>query len=237
MNKVVGKVSFWTTGEFVTTTARDWFWAENRPYKKVEEFLLACMGGTNTPKSTLLSYARDVLLGRRKFIGNTLDGSYCLVDDGANIQELYTNINLVFSVSDIARFLDANIRNQEYDEAKQQLKEFWPDEYGWLSPQADFFPVPWAQHQEWAWEYSEKNFTKDEWYAYYKTQKGQAAERAGDFLVSRGWVLLHNPNQGIAHMTRHPTKSLTKTQKEYLYDYFMLRNRPNEANALYEEEN
>lgn len=236
MNKVVSKVSFWTTGEFVTTTARDWFWAENRHYKKVEEFLLACMSGTNTPKSTLLRYTRDLLLGRRKFIGNTLDESYCLVDDDTDIQELYANIELVLSVQDIERFLDANIRNQEYDEARQKLKEFWPDEYGWLSPSADFFPVPWAHHQEWAQEYIEKHFTDSEQYAYYKTQEGQAARYSGDFLVSRGWVLLHNPNQGIAHMTQHPTKSLTKAQKEYLYDYFMLRDRPSDANALYEED-
>ena len=236
MGQVLGTVSFWTTGEFVTTTARNWFWAENRPYKKVEEFLLACMSGTSTPKSILLSYIKDVLLGRRKFIGNTLDGSYCLTDDNTDIQAQYANVKLVFSVGDMERFLDANIRNQEYADASEQTKDFWPDEYGWLSPIGEFFEVPWARHQEWAWEYIGKNFARDEWYTFYKTQKSQVGEHPGDFLISRGWVLLHNPSQGIAQMTRNETRPLTKAQKEYLYDYFMLHDRPKDANALFEED-
>lgn len=237
MGEVIGTVSFWTTGEFVTTTARDWFWAENRPYPKVEEFLLACMSGTDTPKSILLGFARDVLLGRRKFIGSTLDGSYGLVDDDTDIQKQYANIKLVFELEDIERFLDANIRNQEYAEAREQVKEFWPDEYGWLSPTGEFFSVEWAHHQAWAFDYIDAHFSAEERRAYFKEHVRPSDGCSGDFLQARGWVLLHSPCQGIAQMTRHDTKPLTKAQKEYLYDYFMLRNRHEAANALFKEDN
>ena len=40
MSQCAEKLCFSVTGEFVTNTARDWFWAEKKPYKKVEEFLL-----------------------------------------------------------------------------------------------------------------------------------------------------------------------------------------------------
>lgn len=46
---------------------------------------------------------------------------------------------------------------------------------------------------------------------------------AGDWLVERGWVLLHNPRRGIAFPTKNPVKEYTKAQKEFLYDYYMER--------------
>ena len=58
----------------------------------------------------------------------------------------------------------------------------------------------------------------------------------GDWLVERGWVLLHNPSQGIAFPTRNPAKRYTKAQKEFLYDYYMERKCQKEANAVYEED-
>lgn len=239
MGEVVGTVCFWTTGEFVTMTARDWFWAENRPYQKVEEFLLGCMSGTDTPKLTLLGYVKDILLGRRKLIGSTRDDSYGLVEDNTDIQKLYSNINLIFSIADRERFLDANIRNQEYDQKREQLKEFWPDEYGWLDPNGQFYPVAWAQHQEWAQEYIEKNYGLEEFYRFmskFDKATAHATGYAGDFLVfSKNWVLLHSPHQGLAQMTRRETRPLAKAQKEFLYDYFLLRDRPKDANALYKE--
>ena len=58
---------------------------------------------------------------------------------------------------------------------------------------------------------------------------------AADWLVERGWVLLHNPGMGIATPTKNPAREFTKAQKEFLYDYYMERNRENEANAIWEE--
>jgi hypothetical protein len=39
-------VYFSTSGEFVTNMARDWLYAENRPYEKVIDFILSGMEGT-----------------------------------------------------------------------------------------------------------------------------------------------------------------------------------------------
>lgn len=59
---------------------------------------------------------------------------------------------------------------------------------------------------------------------------------AGDWLVERGWVLLHNPSQGIAFPTKNPVKEYTKAQKEFLYDYYMERDCKKEANAIWQED-
>lgn len=58
---------------------------------------------------------------------------------------------------------------------------------------------------------------------------------AGDWLVERGWVLLHNPSRGIAFPTKNPVKEYTKAQKEFLYDYYMERDCKKEANAIWKE--
>lgn len=55
-------------------------------------------------------------------------------------------------------------------------------------------------------------------------------------LVERGWVLLHNPSQGIAFPTKNPVKEYTKAQKEFLYDYYMERDCKKEANAIWQED-
>ena len=59
---------------------------------------------------------------------------------------------------------------------------------------------------------------------------------AGDYLIRRGWVLLHNPSQGIAIPTRDFSREYTKAQKEFLYDYYMERNCKKEANAIWQED-
>ena len=43
---------------------------------------------------------------------------------------------------------------------------------------------------------------------------------SGDFLVQRGWVLLHNPQRGVAQVQCSPTRRLTKAQREFLFGYF-----------------
>lgn len=56
---------------------------------------------------------------------------------------------------------------------------------------------------------------------------------AGDYLVARGWVLLHSPAQGIAKPTKNPILDFTKAQKEFLYDYYIERDCENEASELW----
>ena len=55
----------------------------------------------------------------------------------------------------------------------------------------------------------------------------------GDYLIRHGWVLLHNPHNYEFKVTADPTKSYTKSQIDFLYDYFMKHGMENKANELF----
>lgn len=121
-------------------------------------------------------------------------------------------------------------------------EEHTTEDYGWLEPNGTFHAVEWGNHQEWANDYLDKNLTQEERFAVMVEINASGMVKsspdvigAADYLVRRGWVLLHNPQQGIAIPTRDITRECTKAQKEFLYDYYMERNRENEANAIWEE--
>lgn len=95
------------------------------------------------------------------------------------------------------------------------------DDYGWLAPDGTFYPVEFASHQSWAWR---------------KLKELGAIEKHelntgsyGDKLVEMGWALLHNPGMGTAFVTSSDSKSLTKKQKDFLFDYYTKRNKPRKA--------
>lgn len=102
----------------------------------------------------------------------------------------------------------------------------WGD-YGWLEPDGTFHEVDWGEHQKWASEYLKKE-NKEK----YKIMYGDE----GDVLIERGWVLLHNPAQGIARPTKSDTKDFTKKQREFLYDYYMERGQDRLANEIWKED-
>lgn len=99
------------------------------------------------------------------------------------------------------------------------------DDYGWLEPSGKFHPADWGHHQSFARDWLEQNDPEfnpgNPKYCY-----------PGDILVDRGWILLHNPAQGVAFVTQSDTKQPTKAQREFLYDYYMKRNHPEKANAF-----
>lgn len=106
-------------------------------------------------------------------------------------------------------------------------EEHTTEDYGWLAPDGTFYAVEWAEHQSWAMKYVEEHYPE----VYEETDEG------GDWLVQqKGWVLLHNPSQGIAFPTRSTVKEYTKAQREFLYDYYMERGCKEEANAIWKEE-
>ena len=80
-------LSFGITGEFITKVAREWFFIEDKPYSVVEELLLSCMCGTDTPEGQLKLMAQDLLLGRAEFRGNSWDDTfrYVTLDQPANL--------------------------------------------------------------------------------------------------------------------------------------------------------
>lgn len=89
------KLAFNVQGEHITQTARDWFYLERKPYNEVEELLLSCMSGTNMAKETLKQYVEDILKFKRKFVGETKNDTFCLVEDTTKPIELvkeYENI-------------------------------------------------------------------------------------------------------------------------------------------------
>ena len=122
-----------------------------------------------------------------------------------------------------------------YMERMMDEEEHTTEDYGWLEPDGTFHEVEWGLHQEWATDYVKKNFPKEyeEIGMQMNTRTGLIGE--GDFLVERGWVLLHSPSQGMAIPTSNPVKRYTKAQQEFLYDYYMERGEEKEANAVYKD--
>lgn len=116
-------------------------------------------------------------------------------------------------------------------------EEHTTEDYGWLAPDGTFYAVKWGNHQEWAQQYIEEHFPEaaedDETDMQVHCNIGLIG--AGDYLAEKGWVLLHSPSQGIAEPTKDPRRNYTKAQKEFLYDYYMERNKENKANEIWEE--
>lgn len=116
---------------------------------------------------------------------------------------------------------------QSYINRMTDTKEHTTADYGWLDPNGTFYECEWGEHAKWADEWLEKHIPEEE-------QTFQLYE-AGDILVDRGWVLLHNPSLGIAEVTKSELKELTKAQKEFLYDYFMERKCKAQADQIWKE--
>lgn len=114
------------------------------------------------------------------------------------------------------------------DSYLKRMKSDTSDDYGWLEPNGTFHPVDWGDHQKWADEYLQSHLSEDE---YIDT----TGLYPGDWLINHGWVLLHNPSQGIAIPTKNNAKRYTKSQQDFLYNYYIERNCHTEANAIYED--
>lgn len=202
-------LAFNISGEYITTLARQWFYDEKKPFEKVKELLLSCMCGTSISKKTLNTYVEDILKFKRKFIGNTEDNTFRLVEDN-----------------------EVNDKVKYYKDIKKYGKiPFEVCEYGFINPQGKYIPVKWCNHQKWAYDFINEKYTIIE-------QMKKSGKYVGaDFLVYiEGWILLHNAQHGTAYPEIWD-KRITKAQKETLYDYYIYFGRIEEANKLYEEEN
>ena len=105
-------------------------------------------------------------------------------------------------------------------------------DYGWLEPSGTFHLVEWGEHEEWACEQVKLKNWFEEWVLHGTS----SLHSFGDFLVyRRGWVLLHNPAHGLAIPTASDTKPLTKAQREFLFDYYTERDRPDMAKKYLED--
>lgn len=258
--KLVGRISFSVAGAFVTRAAREWFWDEHKPWAVVEEFLLSCMKGTDQTDEELKELAHDVVFGRAKFIGNTRDGDYRLVDDDQDL--VVHNVGrLAHRLSEAERdlkeiqdkYLDLcyRLEDEGYDwlidpQPKSvasslvtsfleqvKIEEKYEDNYGWLEPDGTFHAVEWGRHDGWAADAIKARGWMDE---YARSEFGGLYGR-GDFLVGiKGWVLIHNPGLGVAQVTKSDTRPLTKAQREFLFDYYTDRGKNEIAQKYLEEE-
>lgn len=112
-----------------------------------------------------------------------------------------------------------------------------PD-YGWLEPNGTFHAVEWGEHQSWAQSYLDENYPEQAEDAEIDMQvkcDNLGLIGAGDWLVERGWILLHNPTHGIAYPLVNQVKKPTKAQKEFLFDYYIERNCEKEASAVWSD--
>lgn len=300
-------LKFGITGEFITKTAREWFYIEHKPYSTIEELLLSCMCGTDIPEGKLKMMAQDIVSGRSELVGNSWDGTFryreseeppeinlfheydkawrkvidvksdnkalsqkfnALYDSIVYIKDGYIEdaIDAVSQFPDTKDLLidflvalgkvvveyrpggvrkviiddDTSLETNPVDTGSPLLNDFFEQKrieeehvnnYGWLEPDGTFHPVPWCEHQEYAMEVMQERRWMEEACRF----DGQL-DRPGDFLTeAKGWVLLHNPGQGVAYVSRCESKMLTKAQREFLFDYFYRRGQIEKAKKYLEE--
>ena len=264
-------MSFNISGEFVTRTAREWFFYENKPYETVEELLFSCMCGTDLPTEELKRMAQEIILGRSEFKGWSGDNTfeYVKLENSAelNIFTEYSKLaqknkelnkdlktlndrflNLCGAINDITYgYSEEAIQQIENNNDKKRLVDMLravgdckisyspmtgysilddyleasktDNNYGWLSPNGEFHPVDWCEHQEWAELQVEKMGLCDEFEKWNDTES-HSMQLWGDFLCEKGWILLHNPARGTAKVTRNESKRITKAQSEFLFNYY-----------------
>lgn len=132
---------------------------------------------------------------------------------------------------------------KEFDALNTKLDEFLdrmtspdnPEEYGWLAPDGTFYPVDWAKHSKWAADWLKKYYPMDKNPDLYWFEDRPIY--ADEVLTTKlHWVLLHDPYQGKAQLSKDPLTRLTKAQQEFLYDYFTKRGRKKDADGIYKNE-
>lgn len=92
-------------------------------------------------------------------------------------------------------------------------------EYGWLEPDGTFHAVDFGDHFKWAWDKARE----------LTGQRYLSSDQADQTLFGLGWVLLHNPTMGTGRVQQGPDHLLTQEQREFLADYYMKRDKIEEA--------
>ena len=104
-------------------------------------------------------------------------------------------------------------------------------EYGWLAPDGVSSTVEFANHQAWASEYLLRLYREDK--ITYEQAKIGSNQNAGDILANMGWILIHTPSNMLIKITRNESKILTKSQKDFLYDFYLKHGDIQKENELY----
>lgn len=114
----------------------------------------------------------------------------------------------------------------------QHIKDQRDDDYGFLFPDGTFYPVSWAEHNNWAYEWLLKN--DPEFKRKDRNDPGLITNTADYLCDNHHVVLLHSPYQGIAEVTKNENHRLTKRQRQYLIEYYEKRNLHDKAASVYD---
>jgi len=130
--------------------------------------------------------------------------------------------------------------------------------YGWLDPEGKFYEVEFGEHQAWPYicicdkaesrdgtlrrrvrdsETVDLSHYYNELLEYFEKENHRLTidSACADFLVHKGWVLLHNPSMGIPVLDNYTIQGLTKAQREFMFDYYMAIDEEKKANELYKD--
>ena len=109
------EVHFDVHGEFITDTARSWYWYEGKSYSKVRELLSGAMMSDDVTATEQDECIRKVLFYQAKLVGSTRDDTYHYEDTPDNIPK------------DIKKFLEANNFRNPFTFAKQDKERYYQD--------------------------------------------------------------------------------------------------------------
>lgn len=234
----VAQLQFKIEGSLITKFAREKCYLEHN-IDFALDFLESCMVTDQLTEKEIHNQAIAILDGRAELRGTYPDASYGYyeLETPDKRYRLENYIREEWRQKEQARkekeALERESKRQELLDSflsRYRNKIEKEEDYGWLRPDGVFFGVEWGEHQAWANQYMLRNMSEEE---YDKTDIDFLY--SGDYLLDRGWVLLHNPAQGVAYPTVSDTRSLTKKQREFLYDYYIKRNQTALANKYIKE--
>lgn len=143
------------------------------------------------------------------------------------------------TIEDYAEFkkqIDAEYDNlccKTVVQSKKEKVKLKYEDYGWLSPNGEFYPSDWGTHQTKAQEIIlNLGLLKD----YVEVCESEPLTQADYLSKYKNFILLHSPSQGIPYPTILNGKRLTKKQKDFLYDFYTERNFFSLAHRYFNEE-
>lgn len=85
---------------------------------------------------------------------------------------------------------------------------------GWLDLRGNFYPVINDEHQRWAYKYLKDHMDIEDF-----NESDLDQTNSGDYLVEKGWVLLHSPGTENIVFEHNQLMGFTKAQQNFLHDY------------------
>ena len=258
-------IRFGIEGKWLTDFVRQQVFMEGKDPKHMIETMRGFMCGTDQSDVEIDRLAEDVLLGRAEFRGNPREDTWHLTTFAAGEEPDDWNVfEKITEIAKKNKILEDQLAvlNEKYSAALEVMYDSQRDsflqsigetpkasispilkgfldrvgdkkshetaDYGWLEPDGTFHEVEWGEHTKWADDYMREHMPIEEWLE-------NEFYNSGDYLTQRGWVLLHNPAQGIAIPTKDPAKRYTKAQRDFLYGYYTDRNQNDRANEIMED--